>query len=255
MTTIIIEDEKPAARLLQRKLEKLNVEVGVMLHSVKESIDWFSKNEHPDLIFLDIQLSDGLSFEIFEKVTIKSAVIFTTAYDEYALRAFKLNSIDYLLKPIDEDDLQTAVSKFKTLLPKQQLQTQNLTIDFEQIKKMLTNPFEKTFKKRFTVKIGQHLKVISIEDIECFFSENKGTYLHTFDNRNYLIDSTLELLEQELDPSDFFRISRKFIIPLKAIKEIVVYSNSRLKVILPSYKEEEVIVSREKVSDFKTWIE
>ena len=255
MTTIIIEDEKPAARLLHRKLEKLNVEVGVMLHSVEESIDWFSKNEHPDLIFLDIQLSDGLSFEIFEKVEIKSAVIFTTAYDEYALRAFKLNSIDYLLKPIDEDDLQTAVSKFKTLLPKQQLQTQNLTIDFEQIKKMLTNPFEKTFKKRFTVKIGQHLKVISIEDIECFFSENKGTYLHTFDNRNYLIDSTLELLEQELDPSDFFRISRKFIIPLKAIKEIVVYSNSRLKVILPSYKEDEVIVSREKVSDFKTWIE
>ncbi|MFV8333883.1 LytR/AlgR family response regulator transcription factor [Flavobacterium sp. GSP14] len=255
MTTIIIEDEKPAARLLQRKLEKLNVEVGVMLHSVEESIDWFSKNEHPDLIFLDIQLSDGLSFEIFEKVSIKSAVIFTTAYDEYALRAFKLNSIDYLLKPIDEDDLETAVTKFKSLLPKQELQTQNLTIDFEQIKKMLTNPFEKTYKKRFTVKIGQHLKVISIEEIECFFSENKGTYLHTFDNRNYLLECTLELLEQELDPADFFRISRKFIIPLKAIKEIVLYSNSRLKVILPSYKEEEVIVSREKVSDFKTWIE
>ncbi|MFV8363409.1 LytR/AlgR family response regulator transcription factor [Flavobacterium sp. ZT3P35] len=255
MTTIIIEDEKPAARLLQRKLEKLNVEVGVMLHSVEESIDWFSKNEHPDLIFLDIQLSDGLSFEIFEKVSIKSAVIFTTAYDEYALRAFKLNSIDYLLKPIDEDDLEAAVTKFKSLLPKQELQTQNLTIDFEQIKKMLTNPFEKTYKKRFTVKIGQHLKVISIEEIECFFSENKGTYLHTFDNRNYLLECTLELLEQELDPADFFRISRKFIIPLKAIKEIVVYSNSRLKVILPSYKDEEVIVSREKVSDFKTWIE
>ncbi|MFV8355054.1 LytR/AlgR family response regulator transcription factor [Flavobacterium sp. XS1P32] len=255
MTTIIIEDEKPAARLLQRKLEKLNVAVGVMLHSVEESIDWFSKNEHPDLIFLDIQLSDGLSFEIFEKVSIKSAVIFTTAYDEYALRAFKLNSIDYLLKPIDEDDLEAAVTKFKSLLPKQELQTQNLTIDFEQIKKMLTNPFEKTFKKRFTVKIGQHLKVISIEEIECFFSENKGTYLHTFDNRNYLLECTLELLEQELDPADFFRISRKFIIPLKAIKEIVVYSNSRLKVILPSYKDEEVIVSREKVSDFKTWIE
>ncbi|MFV8353634.1 LytR/AlgR family response regulator transcription factor [Flavobacterium sp. XS2P14] len=255
MTTIIIEDEKPAARLLQRKLEKLNVAVGVMLHSVEESIDWFSKNEHPDLIFLDIQLSDGLSFEIFEKVSIKSAVIFTTAYDEYALRAFKLNSIDYLLKPIDEDDLEAAVTKFKSLLPKQELQTQNLTIDFEQIKKMLTNPFEKTYKKRFTVKIGQHLKVISIEEIECFFSENKGTYLHTFDNRNYLLECTLELLEQELDPADFFRISRKFIIPLKAIKEIVVYSNSRLKVILPSYKDEEVIVSREKVSDFKTWIE
>lgn len=254
MTTIIIEDEKPAARLLQRKLEKLNLKIGVMLHSVEEALDWFSKNEHPDLIFLDIQLSDGLSFEIFEKVEIKSAVIFTTAYDEYALRAFKLNSIDYLLKPIDEDDLEIAVAKFKSLLPKQEIQPQSIGIDFEQIKKMLTNPFEKNYKKRFTVKIGQHLKVISIEEIECFFSENKGTYIHTFDNRNYLIECTLELLEQELDPGDFFRISRKFIIPLKAIKEIVLYSNSRLKVILPSFKEEEVIVSREKVSDFKTWI-
>jgi DNA-binding LytR/AlgR family response regulator len=254
MTTIIIEDEKPAARLLQRKLEKINIQVGVMLHSVEEALDWFSKNEHPDLIFLDIQLSDGLSFEIFEKVEIKSAVIFTTAYDEYALRAFKLNSIDYLLKPIDEDDLEIAVAKFKSLLPKQALQQQSLGIDFEQIKKMLTNPFEKNYKKRFTVKIGQHLKVIAIDEIECFFSENKGTYLHTYDNRNYLIECTLELLEQELDPADFFRISRKFIIPLKAIKEIVLYSNSRLKVILPSFKEEEVVVSREKVSDFKNWI-
>jgi two-component system, LytTR family, response regulator LytT len=251
MTTIIIEDEKPAARLLQRKLEKLNIEVGVMLHSVEESIEWFSKNTHPDLIFLDIQLSDGLSFEIFEKIEIKSAVIFTTAYDEYALKAFKLNSIDYLLKPIDEDDLEVAISKYKTRLPKPET---NLNLDFEQIRKMLSNPFEKNYKKRFTVKIGQHLKVIATDEIECFFSENKGTYIHTFDNRNYLVESTLELLEQELDPKDFFRISRKFIIPLQAIKEIVVYSNSRLKVILPSYKEDEVVVSREKVSDFKNWI-
>jgi two-component system response regulator LytT len=255
MTTIIIEDEKPAARLLQRKLEKLNIPVGVMLHSVEESIDWFSKNEHPDLIFLDIQLSDGLSFEIFEKVAIKSAIIFTTAYDEYALRAFKLNSIDYLLKPIDEDDLEVAVSKFKARLPKQETGSRDFGMDFEQIKRMLTNPFEKNYKKRFTVKIGQHLKVISVDEIECFFSENKGTYIHTFDNRNYLIESTLEVLEQELDPKDFFRVNRKFIIPLKAIKEIVLYSNSRLKLILPSFKEDEVIVSREKVSDFKTWID
>ncbi|TDE30345.1 response regulator transcription factor [Flavobacterium ranwuense] len=250
MTTIIIEDEKPAARLLQRKLEKINIEVGVLLHSVEEAIDWFSNNKHPELIFLDIQLSDGLSFEIFEKVEIKSAIIFTTAYDEYALRAFKLNSIDYLLKPIDEDDLEIAVAKFKARLPKQE----TLQLDFEQIKKMLSNPFEKNHKKRFTVKIGQHLKVISTDDIECFFSENKGTYLHTFDNRNYLIETTLELLEQELDPAAFYRVSRKFIVPLKAIKEIIVYSNSRLKVILPSYAADEVIVSREKVSGFKNWI-
>ena len=250
MKTIIIEDEKPAARLLHRKLEKINIKVDVMLHSVEESIEWFSKNEHPDLIFLDIQLSDGLSFEIFDKITIKSAIIFTTAYDEYALRAFKLNSIDYLLKPIDEDDLQTAVNKFKTNLPKQEV----VNLDFEQIKKMLQNPFEKSFKTRFTVKIGQHLKVITIDEIECFFSENKGTYIHTFDNRNYLIDGTLELLENELDLKNNFRISRKFIIPLKSIKEIQIHSNSRLKIILPTYKEDEVIVAREKVQDFKSWI-
>jgi two-component system response regulator LytT len=255
MTTIIIEDEKPAARLLQRKLEKINIQAEVMLHSVEESIDWFSKNEHPDLIFLDIQLSDGLSFEIFEKINIKSAVIFTTAYDEYALKAFKLNSIDYLLKPIDEDDLETAVLKFKERFESTLSTGKNsLQLDFEQIKKMFSNPFEKTYKKRFTVKIGQHLKVISTDEIECFFSENKGTYIHTFDNRNYLIESTLEVLEQELDPAAFYRISRKFIIPLKAIKEIVVYSNSRLKIMLPTYREDEVIVSREKVSDFKNWI-
>lgn len=255
MTTIIIEDEKPAARLLQRKLEKINVRAEVMLHSVEEALNWFSQNKHPDLIFLDIQLSDGLSFEIFEKTDIKSAVIFTTAYDEYALRAFKLNSIDYLLKPIDEDDLEVAVSKFKERFQHSKANgNESMQLDFEQIRKMLSNPFEKIFKKRFTVKIGQHLKVISTDEIECFFSENKGTYIHTFDNRNYLLDSTLEVLEQELDTADFYRISRKFIIPLKAIKEIVVYSNSRLKIILPTFREDEVIVSREKVSDFKNWI-
>ena len=254
MTTLIIEDEKPAARLLQRKLEKLDIAVETMLHSVEESVHWFTNNQHPDLIFLDIQLSDGLSFEIFEKVNIQSAIIFTTAYDEYALKAFKLNSIDYLLKPIDEDDLEVAVIKFKNRIPKADSGNQNLQLDFEQIRQMLSNPFEKSYKKRFTVKIGQHLKVITTDEIECFFSENKGTYIHTFDNRNYLIDSTLEILEQELDMKNFFRVSRKFIVPLPAIKEIQVYTNSRLKVILPTYKEDEVIVSREKVQDFKNWL-
>lgn len=253
MKTILIEDEKPAARLLQRKLEKLNIKVDAMLHSVEESIAWFETNEHPDLIFLDIQLSDGLSFEIFEKVTIKSAVIFTTAYDEYALKAFKLNSIDYLLKPIDEEELEISISKFKKQFQKSENTTINL--DFEQIKKMLQNPFEKSYKSRFTVKIGQQLKIITVDEIECFFSENKGTYIHTLDNRNYLIDGTLEVLENDLDLKNFFRVSRKFIIPLRSIKEIQVYSNSRLKVILPSYKDDEVIVAREKVQDFKLWLE
>jgi two-component system response regulator LytT len=165
-----------------------------------------------------------------------------------------LNSIDYLLKPIDEVELEVSISKFAVHFQKSKEGIFTSQMDFEKIKKMFQNSFDQDFKKRFTVKIGQHLKVISTDEIECFFSENKGTYIHTFDNRNYLIDSTLELLEQELDTKDFYRISRKFIIPMKAIKKIVVYSNSRLRVVLPTFKEEEVIVSREKVADFKNWI-
>lgn len=250
MNIIIIEDEKPAARLLQRKVEKLGLTVNTLLHSVEESIAWFNANTHPDLIFLDIQLSDGLSFEIFEKIDIKSAVIFTTAYDEYALRAFKLNSIDYLLKPIDEEDLETAIAKFRSQFQKSLVSG----LDFEAIKKMLVNPIDRQYKKRFTIKMGQQLKMINIEEVECFYSENKGTYLHTLDNRDYLLDTTLEQLETELDPDAFYRISRKFIIPMKAIKEIQLYSNSRLKVILPTYKDDEVIVARERVNDFKEWL-
>ncbi len=250
MNIIIIEDEKPAARLLQRKLDKLGLQVTTLLHSVEEAVHWFQNNTHPDLIFLDIQLSDGLSFEIFETLKINSAVIFTTAYDEYALRAFKLNSIDYLLKPIDEDELENAISKFKNQFQKNSV----ATFDFELIKKMLVNPLDREYKKRFTIKMGQQLKMIAIDEVECFYSENKGTYLHTLDNRNYLLDSTLEQLETELNPKEFYRISRKFIIPLKSIKEIQMHSNSRLKVILPTYKNDEVIVARERVSDFKEWI-
>ena len=251
MKVIIIEDEKPSARRLQRMLSVLNLEAETMLHSVEESINWFQNNPHPDLIFLDIQLSDGLSFEIFEKVEIKSAVIFTTAYDEYALQAFKLNSIDYLLKPIDDDELAKAVKKYQERLP----QKQAVTLDFNDIKKLLINPIDREYKKRFSVKVGQHLKLINIDDIECFYSENKGTYLHTSDGRNYLLDTTLELLENELEPHTFFRISRKFYVNINAIKDMVSYTNSRLQIKLNSYKDDDVIVARERVKDFKTWLE
>ncbi|NOY47835.1 MAG: response regulator transcription factor [Chlorobi bacterium] len=251
MNVIIIEDEKPSARRLQRMLSNLDVETQTMLHSVEESIAWFQNNEHPDLIFLDIQLSDGLSFEIFEAIEIKSAIIFTTAYDEYALQAFKLNSIDYLLKPIDEDELDKAVQKFKERLP----QSKPVTLDFNDIKKLLVNPIDREYKKRFSIKVGQHLKLINIEDIECFYSENKGTYLHTIDGRNYLLDTTLELLENELEPHTFFRINRKFFVNINAIKDMVSYTNSRLQIKLNSYNEQDVIVARERVKDFKTWLE
>jgi len=251
MTTIIIEDEKPAARRLARLLAELNVSVSVMLHSVEESIAWFKGNEHPDLIFLDIQLSDGLSFEIFDEVAIKSAVIFTTAYDEYALQAFKLNSIDYLLKPIDDEDLEIAVKKYKSLKPA----PQKLALDFDDIKKLLVNPLEREFKKRFTVRVGQHLKIINADEVECFYSENKGTYAATIDGRNYLLDTTLEQLETELEPKIFFRVSRKFYININHINDIISYTNSRLQIKLNTFSEQDIIVSRERVRDFKLWLE
>lgn len=251
MNVIIVEDEKPAARRLSRLLEELDVKISVMLHSVEESINWFQNNEHPDLIFLDIQLSDGLSFEIFEEIEVRSAIIFTTAYDEYALQAFKLNSIDYLLKPIDDEELEVAVKKFRSLKP----EPQKLALDFEDIKKLLVNPLEREYKKRFTVRVGQHLKIINADEVECFYSENKGTYAATSDGRNYLLDTTLENLETELEPKIFFRVSRKFYININHIKDIISYTNSRLQIKLNHFSEQEIIVSRERVRDFKLWLE
>ena len=249
MRVIIIEDEKPSARRLERMLNDIGIHVQQQLHSVAESVEWLSKNEHPDLIMLDIQLSDGLSFEIFEVIKLKSAIVFTTAYDEYALRAFKQNSIDYLLKPIDEDELEYAVNKYK-----ETRFNDSLSFDLEVLRKMLVNPLEHQFKTRFTVKIGQHLKMISAHDIECIYSENKGTYLYTLDKRSYLIDETLESIESKLNPEHFFRVNRSYYVHINALKDIVAYTNSRLKLSLNNYQEQELIVSRDKVKSFKNWI-
>ncbi|OIQ28363.1 MAG: DNA-binding response regulator [Bacteroidetes bacterium MedPE-SWsnd-G2] len=251
MNVIIIEDEKPSARRLKRMLSAVNIEAETMLHSVEEALQWFETNPHPDLIFLDIQLSDGLSFEIFEEIDIQSAVIFTTAYDEYALQAFKLNSIDYLLKPIDPEELEKAIDKYTSRLPS----SKAVTIDFNDIKKLLVNPIERQYKKRFSVKVGQHLKLISVEEIECFYSENKGTYLHTTSGRDYLIDLTLDQLEQEVEPNNFYRISRKYIINIKSIKDMVSYTNSRLQIKLNNHNASDIIVARERVKPFKQWLE
>ncbi|MFI8379857.1 LytR/AlgR family response regulator transcription factor [Leeuwenhoekiella sp. NPDC079379] len=251
MDVIVIEDEKPAARRLTRMLEALDLNVQVQLNSVEEAVSWFSKNKHPDLIFLDIQLSDGLSFEIFDAVEVTSAIIFTTAYDEYALQAFKLNSIDYLLKPIDDEELEAAVIKFR----KKNTTTQDVKLNFDDIRRLLgVNPVEREYKKRFTVKIGQHLKMVNIEDVVCFYSENKGTYARTLDKRDYLLDTTLEILEDELAPDVFFRVSRKYFVNVQAIQDIISYTNSRLQIKLKSGDDLEIIVARERVKDFKLWI-
>ncbi|WP_430927398.1 LytR/AlgR family response regulator transcription factor [Polaribacter marinivivus] len=251
MNVLIIEDEKPAARRLNRMLASLNIDVSEMLHSVEESLNWLQNNEHPDLIFLDIQLSDGLSFEIFEEIEVKSAIIFTTAYDEYALKAFKLNSIDYLLKPIDEDELEAAVNQFKKQQPKQA----EVQVNLDDIRKLLINPIDRKFKKRLSIKVGQHIKIIPVDDIECFYSENKATYIHTSEKRNYLLDNSLEKWEEQLNPEQFFRVNRTFIVHINAIKDIISYTNSRLKLVLDTYNDQEIIVSRERVKDFKNWID
>jgi DNA-binding LytR/AlgR family response regulator len=252
MKVLIVEDEKPAARRLTRLLESRNMTVVTALHSVAEAVTWFSSNPHPELIFLDIQLSDGLSFEIFEHVEVKSNIIFTTAYDEYALKAFKLKSIDYLLKPIDEDDLDTALEKFKAFKSNA---SDAVNIDIEQLKNMLTTDSKTTYKNRFTTKIGQHLKLVNTQDIECFYSMNKGTFLYNNDNRSYLLDYTMSDLEAILDPKLFYRINRGYFVNINSIKDIISYTNSRLELKLNNYKEEEVIVARDRVKDFKQWLE
>ena len=251
MQALIIEDEKPAARRLARMLEQEGVEVTDTLHSVEESILWFSQNEAPQLIFLDIQLSDGLSFEIFDTVSVNSPIIFTTAYDEYALQAFKLNSIDYLLKPIDQEDLHTALAQYKNMSSV----NHPVQMDFEDIRKLLVNPLEREYKKRFTARVGPHIKIIQADEVECFYSENKGTYAATVEGRSYLLDTTLEQLEQELSPKQFFRVSRKFYVHIDHIADIIAYTNSRLKIKMKRFREGEIIVSRERVRDFKLWLE
>lgn len=248
---VIIEDEKASARRLQRMLARQGVEVKEILSSVKESVLWLQNNPMPDLIFLDIQLNDGLSFEIFEQLSIHSYIIFTTAYDEYALRAFKLNSIDYLLKPIEEEEMQAAIKKYKDLKQK----NTSVHLNIEDIKKLLEQPEEQAYKKRFISKIGQHIKRLEEAELVCFYSENKGTYAQTVYGKSYLLDTSLEQLEKEVDPNVFFRINRKYIVHIDAIQDIIAYTNSRLELKLNKYPTEQIIVARERVKEFKDWLE
>lgn len=246
MKTIIIEDEKPAARYLVKLLQDEGIEPLAMLNSVKESVNWFQNNEEPDLIFLDIQLGDGISFEIFEQVQPKSSIIFTTAYDEYALKAFKFNSIDYLLKPINKLDLRNAIEKFR--------ERQNPVVwDAFQLQSLLSNNFDNKYRERFLIKVGSNLKTIQTDHISCFYSKNKGTYLFT-ENREYPIEQTLGDLESQLNPKDYFRISRNAIVNLRHIENISTHSGSRYQLFIKNL-DEELIVSRERVNDFKIWLE
>jgi DNA-binding LytR/AlgR family response regulator len=249
MNCLIIEDEKVAAERLSGLIKKYDptIDITGIVQSVKNAVQWLNTHQAPDLIFMDIQLADGLSFEIFEQTIVKTPVIFTTAFDEYALKAFKVNSIDYLLKPVDLNELKNAIEKFKK---------NNLPIKIPvQVFDNILHSLTKNYKNKFVIKVGEHIKVFSTEDVQCFYSIVKNTFLQNNSGRDYAISYSLDQLEDLLDPSRFFRINRKFIVSSLAISDIVSYSNSRLLVRLNSNDSNDLIVSREKVQDFKKWLE
>ena len=248
MKVLIIEDEKPASQKLIRLLEELNPDIEIIdvLKSVEQSINWFLHNPKPDLIFMDIQLEDGVCFEIFENKPIQTPTIFTTAYDEYTLKAFKVNSVDYLLKPIDSDELKYAINKFDTHYK------QNDDAKLESI----INQLQPNTKERFLIKIGEHYKSVQTSIINCFYIKERCNFIHVNEGRNYPIDYSLDKIEQLIDSKSFFRINRNLIINYSAIQDIIAYSSNRLKIIVKNWTEkEDIIVSRERVSDFKEWMD
>nr|WKN38829.1 LytTR family DNA-binding domain-containing protein [Tunicatimonas sp. TK19036] len=256
MKILVIEDEKAAAKrlisLIQQEIP--TAAIVAQIDSVKKSVAWFQENASPDLVFMDIQLADGLSFEIFEHTKVSAPIIFTTAYDQYAIQAFKVNSIDYLLKPIDAEELASAVKKYQSYhqahsAPKPE---QPDLSQLQQALQMLQAP---GYKNRFVVKIGEHIKAIPTEDVLYFFSQEKMTYLQTQAGKHFIIDYPLDQLEEVVNPAAFFRISRKYIVRLSAIDDIITYSSSRLKLKLKHSDDSDVLVSRDRVTDFKQWLD
>jgi DNA-binding LytR/AlgR family response regulator len=250
---LIIEDEKPAADWLKQLISKFDLRISVLavIDSVNGAVEWFQQHQVPDLVFMDIQLADGLSFKIFEQVKVQCPVIFTTAYEEYAIKAFKVNSLDYLLKPISYNELEAAFQKFDERVQRSQT-APVVTIDLlEKVKEML----RKQYKTRFVIKVGEHLKSITVEDILFFYSLEKATFLCTIDFKTYLVDYSLDRISEMVDDRRFFRINRKYIISNQSIADIIFYSNSRLKIKLKKKDEESIIVSRDKVASFKEWLD
>ena len=254
MRVVIIEDEYPAAERLEKLLQRVSEDIRLVatLDSVEEAVRWLSHHPAPDLILSDIQLSDGLSFEIYERVLIKSPIIFTTSYDEYAIRAFKLKSIDYLLKPIKYEELVRAIDKYRTL--RDEFSGDDQTARLEQLLDDLVGS-ERSHKKRFLVKKNEQFIPITDEEIAYFRTEHELVYLTTRANKKYVVDYTLEQLESLLSPTRFFRINRQFILNMATIQQIHTYFSSRLKLKLHPAPDEEVIVSKGKVKGFKAWLE
>ena len=250
MTVLIFEDETLAAEKLQNLLGEIDdkLEVVGVLKSVEDAVSWLNENDHPDLIISDIRLLDGLSFEVFKQVKVDKPVIFTTAYDQYAIKAFETNSIDYLLKPIQKEKLSGSIEKFK------RMNATEHSLPYDQLLKMIEHR-DKEYKRRFMIKSGNKILAVPVEKIAYFFSQNKLTYIVTTDDRKYPYDQPLEIIDQQLDPKVFFRANRKYVVKFDAIDEIHPYFKGRIKINLKPEADDEVVISAEKTPEFKHWLD
>jgi DNA-binding LytR/AlgR family response regulator len=249
MNVLIVENEKPAIVELSRLLKKIDSTVNIVgiTESVESTINWFQSNSSPELLFMDIQLDDGLCFELFESIKLNIPVIFTTAYDAYMLSAFKVNSVDYLLKPIEEIPLRNALEKFKTIHYQKPI-SNNL---FTQLSKVLNTGY----KTRFLIKVGEHYKSIPTNEISCFYILERATFIRMTTNKDYPVEYSLDHLQKIIDPDKFFRINRNCIVNINSIRDIICYSSSRLNLKLDKQPIDDLIVSKDKVSEFKKWID
>jgi DNA-binding LytR/AlgR family response regulator len=248
MKVIILEDETRAAGYLERLIQKVAPEMAVVakIESVREAVPYLEAHGDIGLIFSDVQLADGLSFEIFKQVAVSCPIIFTTAYDHYAIEAFKTNGIDYLLKPVEEERLSKAIEKSKLFSP---------SLALEKMLMLGNTVSAKTYKARFMVKVGDKIKSIPVEEILAYYSLEKATYLHTNSNRDYCIDYSIDQLETLLDPALYFRISRKYIVSIQACTNILAWTNSRMRLKIEGINDENIIVARERVQEFKEWLD
>jgi two-component system, LytTR family, response regulator LytT len=252
MKVLIIEDEELAVKKLHKTLTSIDssIEVAGTADSIRSSVDWLNENPSPDLILMDIELADGQSFEIFNLTEVNVPVIFTTSYDEYAIKAFKVNSIDYLLKPVQKEELEAALNKFRKNHANAQ---KDISID-SLVRELQQKLQPKDYRNRFLVKHGQKLVSIPTEDIAYFYSDGRINFFKTKDNKKFVIDYTMDELEHSLDPKEYFRISRSFFVSINSIDKIDDYFGNRLILGLRPEIDKEALVSREKVADFKKWM-
>jgi DNA-binding LytR/AlgR family response regulator len=257
MNIFIVEDEELAVKKLRKTLQLVDESAEVVgeADSIQSAVDWLENNPVPDLILMDIELADGQSFEIFNLTQVKSPVIFITSYDEYALKAFKVNSVDYLLKPVQKEDLETALGKYRDMKKLYTVEPQKSSLDFDGLVKELQQKLQlKDYRKRFLVKHAQKLVSVEVEEVAYFFSDGRLNFFKTYDNRKFVVDYTMDELEEMLDPDKWYRISRSFFVSVNSVEQIHDYFGNRLLLYLKPPTDKEALVSREKVTEFKKWL-